>query len=103
MTDMILHHVDSLLTERIRSLAKERQCSVNEVMLRALRNGLGMSVAQEFSESSRDSESLADLDGDWEAAEQRIFREAISALAQARATQFAPENLLYKARVSGAE
>lgn len=103
MTEMILHHVDSLLIERIRSMAKVRQCSVNEVMLSALRKGLGMAVAQEFSESSRDPGTLSQLDGDWEATEQRIFREAISALSQSQATQFAPENLLYEERLADAE
>lgn len=103
MTDMILHHVDSLLTERIRSLAKERQCSINDVMLSALRKGLGMSVAQEFSESSRDPETLLQLDGHWEAAEQGIIQEAISALAKTRATQFAPERLGHAEPDSGAE
>lgn len=103
MTDMILHHVDSLLTERIRSLARERQCSVNDVLLLALRNGLGMSMAQEFSESTRDPETLSRLTGHWEDAEQGILREAISALARTEPTQFAPESLGYLERAAGAE
>lgn len=103
MTDMILHHVESLLAERIRALAKERQCSVNDVMLHALRNGLGISAAQEFSETLRDPETLSRLNGNWEDAEQGIFQEAIHALAQTRATQFAPESLGHAERAPGAE
>ena len=60
MPDMIVHHIDGLLAERITALAKLRQCSVNDVMLDALRNGLGMSVAQQYSESLRDPHALID-------------------------------------------
>jgi hypothetical protein len=103
MTDMILKHVDSLLAERIRALAKERQCSVNDVMLTALRNGLGISAAQGFSETLRDPETLAALEGSWEDAEQVILREAMRALAETPATQFAPETIGYGDRTPGEE
>lgn len=103
MTDMILKHVDSQLAERIRALAKERQCSANEVMLKALRNGLGISAAQEFSETLRDPETLTTVEGYWEDAEQGILREAMRALAQTPATQFAPESIGYGDRTPGAE
>ena len=103
MTDMILQHVDSLLAERIRVLARERQCSTNEVMLKALRNGLGISAAQEFSETLRDPETLTAIDGYWEDAEQGILHEAMRALAQTPATQFAPESIAYGNRATGAE
>ncbi|MHB1058566.1 MAG: hypothetical protein ACYC0F_11885 [Rhodanobacter sp.] len=100
---MILQYVDSLLAERIKSLARERQCSINEVMLHALRNGLGISAAQHFSESLRDPEALTVLDGDWEAAEQGVFQEALRALAQTRPTQLAPETIGYGEPAAGAE
>lgn len=103
MTDMILQYVDGRLVERIRGLAKERQCSVNDVMLNALRNGLGISAAQDYSETLRDTDALTALEGSWEDSEQGIFREAMSALAQTPATQFAPENIGYDDRAAGAE
>ena len=103
MTDMVLQYVDGLLVDRIRALAKERRCSVNEVMLKALRTGLGVSEAQEFSETLRDTDTLDKLEGSWEDAEQGIFREAMRALAQTTATQFAPENIGYGSRLVGAE
>ena len=103
MPDMILQHIDSLLVERIRSLARDRQCSINDVMLHALRCGLGISAAQQFSESLRDPDALAVLDGDWEAAEQGVFQEALRALAQTRPTQLAPESIGYAGRAGGAE
>jgi hypothetical protein len=101
--DMILQHVDSLLVERIRSLAKERQCPINDVMLDALRNGLGMSAAQELSETLLDPHTLMVLGGHWEAEERGVFEEALHALAQTPATQLAPENTRVEEPEAGAE
>lgn len=103
MPDMILQHVDSLLTERIRALAKHRRCSINDVMLQALRSGLGISVAHHFSESQRDPDAFGSLDGHWEDAEQGVFQEALRALAHTRPTQLAPERIRYDEPAAGAE
>lgn len=100
---MIVHHIDGLLAERIAALAKLRQCSVNDVMLEALRSGLGMSVAQQYSESLRNPNTLAVLDGHWEAAERGVFQEALQALARTRPTQLAPESIRYDEPGTGAE
>ena len=103
MPDMILQYVDSLLADRIKALAKERQWSVNDVLLHALRNGLGISAAQHFSETQRDPEAPALLEGQWEAAERGAYEEALHALAQTRPTQLAPENIRYGDSRGGAE
>ncbi|HEV2680940.1 MAG TPA: hypothetical protein VNZ27_04880 [Rhodanobacter sp.] len=101
MPDMILQHVDNLLVERIKALARDRQWSINDVLLNALRNGLGMSPAQQLSETLREPQT--ELDGHWEAVEQGVFQEALRALAQTRPTQLAPESIRYGAAASGAE
>ena len=103
MPDMILQHVDSLLAERVKALARDRQCSINDVLLQALRNGLGMSAAQQRSETLLDPQVLAALGGHWEAAEQGVFQEALRALAQTHPTQLAPESIGYGERAVGAE
>ena len=103
MPDMIVNHVDGLLAERIAALAKLRQCSVNDVLLDALRIGLGMSVAHQYSESLRNPNTVAMLDGHWEAAERGVFQEALQALAKTRPTQLAPENIRYDEPGSGAK
>jgi hypothetical protein len=103
MTDMIVQHIDSLLVERIKSLAKERQCSVNDVLLSALRNGLGISAAQEFSESLRDPQVLTVLSGNWDSEEKVVFEEALRALAKTRPTQLAPESVRAGESISDAE
>ena len=103
MPDLILQHVDGVLAERVKALAKERQCSVNDILLQALRVGLGMSVAQQYSESCRDPHTLSALEGHWEAAERGVFEEALQALAQTHPTQLAPENIRFQDPPSGAE
>ena len=103
MPDMILQHVDTLLVERIHALARDRQWSINDVLLHALRNGLGISAAQEFSESMREPQTLTQLDGPWEIAEKGVFQEALHALAQTRPTQLAPESVRDEGSVPGAE
>lgn len=42
MPDFVIRHIDSLLAERILALARERQRPVNDVVLAALRHGLGI-------------------------------------------------------------
>lgn len=101
--DMILQHVDSLLAERVRAMARDRQWSINEVLLHALRNGLGMSAAQQFSESLRDPQALMQPGDHWEAAEQGAFQEALRALAQTHPTQLAPETIRSGDSAAGAE
>lgn len=100
---MILQHVDHLLAERIKALARDRQWSVNDVLLYALRNGLGMSAAQQFSETLRDPQALTQLGGHWEAAEQGVFQEALHALARTHPTQLAPESIRFGESGAGAE
>ncbi len=103
MPDMILQHVDSLLVERIHALARDRECPVNDVMLHALRNGLGISAAQQLSETLREPQALAELGGQWGADETGIFQEALRALAQTQATQLAPESIRGCEFTAGAE
>ncbi|TAL74455.1 MAG: hypothetical protein EPN56_02675 [Rhodanobacter sp.] len=101
MPDMVVQYVDTQLVERIRLLANERQCSMNEVMLFALRRGVGLSTAPQFSESHCDPATLDIRDGGWGAAEQGAFREALRALAQTQPTQFAPEAMGVQAAAGG--
>lgn len=101
MTDVLVEYVDNVLLERIRGLAKERQCSINEVMLHALRCGLGISSAKRLSESHRTG--LGETSTDWADDEQGAFHEALQALARTRPTQFAPEVIGHTAEAGGAE
>jgi len=82
--DFTIRQIDHGLAERIQTLAKARQWSINEVLLHALRRGLG------YTESGARIDALVDVEeplpdeNGWNAAEQAAFREAVQALAYAR-------------------
>lgn len=103
MPELIVQYVDNLLIDRIRALARERLCSNNDVILGALRQGLGISIAQQYSESRRDPTTLNMLEGNWEAAEQAVFEDALQALSQTQPTQLAPETIGYDVPLRAAE
>jgi len=89
--DLVIRHIDTLMAERIKALAKERQWSINDVVLNALRSGLGMSAAGQISaETLVDPGSLV-LAGHWDAKEKAAFQEAMQALSLTPPTQLAPE------------
>ncbi|MGN2253396.1 hypothetical protein ACFWZ4_08465 [Frateuria sp. GZRe12] len=90
MPDLVIRHIDSLMAERIKTLAKDRHWSINDVVLHALRHGLGLSAAGQISsEAMLDPGSLV-LGGHWDLTEKAAFQEAIQALSLARPTQLAP-------------
>ncbi|MEI7035134.1 hypothetical protein [Fulvimonas yonginensis] len=91
MPDLVIRHIDSLMAERIKTLAKDRRWSINDVVLHALRHGLGLSAAGQISnETLVDAGSLV-LGGQWNLSEKAAFQEALHALSLARPTQLAPE------------
>lgn len=95
MPDMIVQHVEGLLVERIKAQARHRQCSVNDVLLAALRQGLGMFAARPCSENQRDPHSLQLRDTDCEAAERGAFQEALQALADTPPARLMAEDRRY--------
>lgn len=83
MPDIVVRHIDDQMAERIKTLARERRWSINDVILHALRYGLGLSAGNVFSELLLEPGDIAHLTGAWDADEQAAFQEALSALAQA--------------------
>lgn len=93
MPDIMIRHIDRLMAERIKLLAKERQWSINDVVLQALRHGLGVSENNGvLAENLRESRDLTEVSGHWDASERAAFQEAMQALAVARSEQLAPTN-----------
>lgn len=91
MPDLMIRHIDRLMAERIKLLAKERQWSINDVVLQALRHGLGVSEGGGLrAENLLESGELSFSAGHWEASERAAFQEAVQALAKARPEQLAP-------------
>ncbi|WP_329742093.1 hypothetical protein [Dyella sp. A6] len=94
MPDLTIKHIDNLMAERIKSLAKGRRWSINDVVLHALRHGLGMSDGSNiFAETMLDPGAMTVLSGQWDASEKAAFQDAMQALAQAPSEQLAPGNL----------
>lgn len=86
MPDLVVRHIDTFMAERIKTLAKDRQWSINDVVLQALRHGLGMSESTHpFAETLLDADSVV-LSGHWEADERAAFHEALQALSVAPAS-----------------
>lgn len=87
--DLVVRHIDNLMVERIKALAKARRWSINDVVLHALRHGLGLADgAQPFTENLIDVDAVV-LGGHWDAAERAAFHEAIQALSVAPPGQLA--------------
>lgn len=90
MPDLVIRQVDHLLAERIQSYAKSHQWTVNEVLLHALRRGLGVAENGQCAEMAVDVGELAQLAGPWNASEQAVFHETVQALSVARGDGLLP-------------
>ncbi|WP_225737682.1 hypothetical protein [Dyella acidiphila] len=89
----MIRHIDRLMAERIKLLAKERQWSINDVVLQALRHGLGVAENNGLlAENLFESRDLSSAVGHWDASERAVFQETMQALAVARSEQLAPAN-----------
>lgn len=89
MPDLVVRHIDNAMAERIKTLAKHRHWSINDVVLQALRRGLGLSDSSHpFAENLLDADSVV-LSGHWDADERAAFHEALQALSVAPANPLA--------------
>lgn len=86
MPDIVVRHIDDATAERIKTLARERQWSINEVILHALRYGLGLS-GDAFGLHEQEFRNVAHLGGTWDASETAAFQEALDALVAAEPEQ----------------
>ncbi len=89
MPDLVVRHIDHVMAERIKTLAKDRRWSINDVVLHALKHGLGLAEgALPFAETMLDTDTMV-LSGHWDAAERAAFHEAVQALSVAPSSQLA--------------
>lgn len=87
MPDLVVRQIDHVMAERIKTLAKERRWSINDVVLHALKHGLGLAEGgQPFAETLLDADAVV-LSGHWDAAERAAFHEAVQALSVAPSSQ----------------
>nr|WP_193568529.1 hypothetical protein [Oleiagrimonas citrea] len=69
------------MVARIKEIARDRKWSINDVILHAMRSGLGL--GGEVLGAEREFHSIAKLAGTWQAEETAAFEEALDALASA--------------------
>lgn len=77
LPDFLLRGIDNALAERIKGIARERNWSINEVMLHLIRQALGMTT--EDIAGARPSQDIAVLAGTWAPDEAAAFRAALEA------------------------
>ncbi len=87
MPDILVRHIDEALAERIKALALARKWSLNDVILHALRHGLGMGPGEPF--AGREVELGSSTNAGLDAREDKAFGEAIAALRDVPDSQFA--------------
>lgn len=84
MPDILVRHIDAAMAERIKLLARQRQWSLNDVILHALRFGLGLSgETLGGGGDADDPHNVAHLAGTWGSAEVQAFDDAVAALGEA--------------------
>jgi hypothetical protein len=79
MPDLVLKDIDDTTFERLRAVASEHGCRLDEIGLRALRFALGLSAEDLI---ARDRQDIATLRGIWNQGENQAFHEAIEAFKQ---------------------
>jgi hypothetical protein len=85
--DIVVRHIDDAMVERIKQVARERKWSINDVVLHAMRSGLGL--GGETLGVEREYRSIATLTGTWQAEESAAFAEALDAMASVPEGQLA--------------
>lgn len=87
MPDIVVRQIDEALAERIKELALVRNWSINDVILHALRHGLGQAASDPF--TGREIELGRRMGVGLDAGEDQAFADALAALADVPAGQFA--------------
>ena len=83
MPDILVRNIDNALAERIKTLARERNWSINEVIVHLLRHGLGLG-GEDL--THREVHDIAELSGTWKPNESSVFREAVEAFQKIEGT-----------------
>lgn len=76
MADILVRNIDEAVAERIKSIARERNWSINEVIVYVLRHSLGLGGEDVV---RRELQDVAVLAGTWGPNETAAFRTALEA------------------------
>lgn len=76
MPDILVRNIDDAMAERIKAIARERNWSINEVIVYILRHSLGLG-GEDIVRRPRDIQDVAVLAGTWDPTEAAAFRTAL--------------------------
>ncbi|MGH8040927.1 MAG: FitA-like ribbon-helix-helix domain-containing protein [Rudaea sp.] len=76
MPDILVRNIDEAVAERIKTIARERGWSINEVIVHVLRHSLGFGGEDIV---RREIHDVAELGGTWNPQESTAFRKALEA------------------------
>jgi hypothetical protein len=74
--DILVRDIEDSVAERIKTIARERNWSINDVILHVLRHSLGFGGEDV---SNREIHDVAVLSGTWDTRESAAFRTALEA------------------------
>jgi hypothetical protein len=74
--DILVRNIEEVVAERIKLIARERDWSINEVIIHVLKRGLGFEGEDIF---HREMHDIAVLSGTWDSRETAAFRSAVEA------------------------
>ena len=81
--DILVRNIDDALAERIKTIARERGWSINEVIVHVLRHSLGFGGEDV---ARREIHDVAELRGTWNPGESAAFRKALEAFEKVEGT-----------------
>jgi len=76
--DILVRNIDDATAERIKAIARERNWSINEVIVYILRHSLGFG-GEDIVRRDREIHDVAVLAGTWDPREAAAFRTALEA------------------------
>jgi hypothetical protein len=77
--DILVRHIEDSVAERIKAIARERDWTINDVILHILRHSLGFGGDDI---QRREIHDIASLGGAWDSRETAAFRTALEAFEQ---------------------
>lgn len=83
MPDILVRNIDEAVADRIKTIARERNWSINEVIIYVLRHSLGLGGEDIV---RREIQDIAALGGTWDSRETAAFRTALEAFERIEGT-----------------
>ena len=81
MPDILVRNIEEAIAERIKAIARDREWSINDVIVHLLRQSLGLSQGDDDI-FHREMHDIAVIGGTWDSRETKAFRSAVEAFEQ---------------------